>query len=703
MAFYGKGIKITTGFDLGAKAPLDHRSVVATIAERDALVTGNLAYAGMIVFVEEDKKTYQYDGAAWAAFADAADVSDSAVELGELKNKVGDAAVEQHYEKCEASVEGALEVVADDAEPAEGQVKLADVAGVANVGEHVKLVGAQDATGLFKYIDDADAKLKAYVDAADAAIKYDVSYIKGEVGVRYAEAGSYVKCKATDEGAKQVITSNSEWAANTNSSRHDAEYIAQYKATHVMMPDAEKRAQIGVVNYDYVKIIDTTRYATGLYKYVDRADKVLQKNIDALDAKVGDKAVAATYEKCNADDDGALLVVADEAADFDPITQVKAADVVDIAVAGEYVKLIPAVDATGVFKYVDDAVAGLVDSAPEAMDTLKELADAIQAHQDVYEGYVVTVDNKIKEAKDAADAAQADVDALEAVVGTKRVEANEEQGIQAAEPTGIFKEMETFALKADEDAREIFGNNTAIVQEIGGIQKGQVLGDLTVKEVLNKLLFPYVAPSGTLSVREYGYFEHGNGVNVTNMTVTVEKGSEPITKIEIKKKDGTIVHTIEGADIKEDNKATYSIPTNITVPDSSNELFTAYITDSTDNVVTTPSDMKNNILFVHPTYVGVCAEDAVINEDLVKGLNKLLIGTGGGNINRSFTTNNQRIVAAVCSRPFSSMIDKNGFNISSSFKMQRMLITGLDGKAVNYFVFVNDASTVSNFNITFNF
>ena len=58
----------------------------------------------MIVFVEEDKKTYQYDGAAWAAFADAADVSDSAVELGELKNKVGDAAVEQHYELCKRQV-----------------------------------------------------------------------------------------------------------------------------------------------------------------------------------------------------------------------------------------------------------------------------------------------------------------------------------------------------------------------------------------------------------------------------------------------------------------------------------------------------------------------------------------------------------------------------------------------------------------------
>lgn len=44
--FYGKGITVASGFDLGAKAPLDHRIVVDTIADRDAHVTGNRAYEG---------------------------------------------------------------------------------------------------------------------------------------------------------------------------------------------------------------------------------------------------------------------------------------------------------------------------------------------------------------------------------------------------------------------------------------------------------------------------------------------------------------------------------------------------------------------------------------------------------------------------------------------------------------------------------
>ena len=41
--------------------------------------------------------------------------------------------------------------------------------------------------------------------------------------------------------------------------------------------------------------------------------------------------------------------------------------------------------------YVDEAIADLVNSAPEAMNTFKELADAIEQHEDVYEAYVQEV------------------------------------------------------------------------------------------------------------------------------------------------------------------------------------------------------------------------------------------------------------------------------------------------------------------------
>lgn len=56
---------------------------------------------------------------------------------------------------------------------------------------------------------------------------------------------------------------------------------------------------------------------------------------------------------------------------------------------------------------IKKAVADLVDGAPEAMDTLKELAGAISAHQTVYEGYVQTVASNIATAKQEAISAAA--------------------------------------------------------------------------------------------------------------------------------------------------------------------------------------------------------------------------------------------------------------------------------------------------------
>lgn len=72
---YGKGISIASGFDLGAKLPLDSRSIAYTIEERDAHVDNGRAYEGMLCYVIGDKTTYQYTGIGWKVFGfDIADV-----------------------------------------------------------------------------------------------------------------------------------------------------------------------------------------------------------------------------------------------------------------------------------------------------------------------------------------------------------------------------------------------------------------------------------------------------------------------------------------------------------------------------------------------------------------------------------------------------------------------------------------------------
>ena len=88
MAVFDKftGIGVASGFKLQAKNPLDGRLVVDSIADRDALITENGAYEGMVVYVKADKTLYKLDGTTtsdWSAIG-----GDVAADLGELEGRV---------------------------------------------------------------------------------------------------------------------------------------------------------------------------------------------------------------------------------------------------------------------------------------------------------------------------------------------------------------------------------------------------------------------------------------------------------------------------------------------------------------------------------------------------------------------------------------------------------------------------------------
>ena len=83
-----KGIGVASGFKLQAQSALDPRLVVATIAERDELVTGNGAYEGMSVYVKADKKTYQLQG---TTTSDWVDITSEASSTSALEKEISDA------------------------------------------------------------------------------------------------------------------------------------------------------------------------------------------------------------------------------------------------------------------------------------------------------------------------------------------------------------------------------------------------------------------------------------------------------------------------------------------------------------------------------------------------------------------------------------------------------------------------------------
>ena len=144
---------------------------------------------------------------------------------------------------------------------------------------------------------------------------------------------------------------------------------------------------------------------------------------DALDAKL-EEVKAEDLEFSNANMSG----VANVKQALETLAGVNVQMVADIEAIENAIGAAATADdeATGLHKVIADAdavvlaaakqdaadqIAALVDSAPEAMNTLKELAEAIGAHQDVYDDYVDVVAGDIADAQAAAEAKAAELDA----------------------------------------------------------------------------------------------------------------------------------------------------------------------------------------------------------------------------------------------------------------------------------------------------
>ena len=98
-----------------------------------------------------------------------------------------------------------------------------------------------------------------------------------------------------------------------------------------------------------------------------------------------------------------------------------------------------------------DQIAALVDSAPDAMNTLKELADAIGAHQTVYEGYVQTVNGQVSAAQSAAEAKAAELDAAQLLVIQAEIDADVKVEKDRAELVEADFEQRIAALEGAKD------------------------------------------------------------------------------------------------------------------------------------------------------------------------------------------------------------------------------------------------------------
>lgn len=243
----------------------------------------------------------------------------------------------------------------------------------------------------------------------------------------------------------------------------------------------------------------------------------------------------------------------------------------------------------------------------------------------------------------------------------------------------------------------LYTNSTPTVQAHGGIAAGETFDSVPVTEMFDKILYPYVAPSVSASVTapsNGGTFETGTTQTVTNIRVNVTKKSSDITKVEVFDGASSLGSKTDGVA----DGGTFNFEVNVAV--TANKNFTAKVTDAAGK---TTSANTGTFSFVYPMYTGVCADGATIDEALVTGLTKKVEAKGNKNV--SYTCNNQCMVFAYPASygNLKKIIDPNNFDVTGTFAKSTVNITTADSQSTAYNVYVNEASTVSGFNMSFQF
>lgn len=251
-------------------------------------------------------------------------------------------------------------------------------------------------------------------------------------------------------------------------------------------------------------------------------------------------------------------------------------------------------------------------------------------------------------------------------------------------------------------ADNLFKTNIKTVTSLGGISADMDLNNLSIQEVLTKLLYPYIQPdvsSTILFTPAGGVYEFGQTVTVTGMRTNIIKKSEQI--IEIRHYiNGSIVNTIT-ENVTEGGvfTTTFNEPTYIT-KSINNSYFLTQVEDKSGRSVTVSSSALN---FYYPYYYGVIGADSQITPELIKSLTKNV--SAKGNKTFSYSPFYERMVIAYPKSygGLKSILDPNGFEQLASFEIYELDIMGLDGTNQAYYVYVNGASSNTDFKMKFQY
>jgi hypothetical protein len=244
------------------------------------------------------------------------------------------------------------------------------------------------------------------------------------------------------------------------------------------------------------------------------------------------------------------------------------------------------------------------------------------------------------------------------------------------------------------DMTYIRPNPTTI--SIGGLPSGTTPNYTTLQEVFDAMLYPFIAPS--ISLSSSSLHEKGLTINKT-MNYSISLNSAIISTRNI------LLNNVQEAVIN-NNSGSYSSPTNLNWSNSPNTTL-YYPHNFTFRTTYTNYSQQNSTIsveFAAPTYYG-SLDISNVDETNIKTLTKT-IRKKANDSNLSFSPTLQRFVYAYPSSygNLTTIIDQNNFNVFNSFNKTVVSFTLADSTTEFYNVYTSNADTTqSGFKLTFNF
>lgn len=411
----GKNITLGCGFDLQAKAPLDSRQTVPAFAGLQALIDGNAAYEGMIVYDEETKKTYQAQ-----IVDDVLTFREFGINEAELKDLIASETTAAMEFKGAATAlpenpaKGDMYKVTASFKVGEEDVKVGD--SIVYDGEQWFIIPSGDdiedtwrpVTGV-----DNDSTLTFVAgDKLEKTVAADGTITYKHVAIDAPEDMTAEDDEKTRTYITQLITDNhghiigfktaTENVEDTNTEYTFEGQSDEATSVYFQVTSNEEGASAEVV---YLDAYSKNEVSTELAKKVDKVEGY---------SLVSDDEIARLAEVDNYDDEEVLGLIGDNAQAIEDLET--------------YVGTIPTDD-----KYKDLSVVGYINKKAEetlaaAQGGSSETAASVKQQLDNYKS---ENDTRVKAAEDAIDAVEGRMDTAEGKI------------------TGLETESAKHALKSD--------------------------------------------------------------------------------------------------------------------------------------------------------------------------------------------------------------------------------------------------------------